>query len=102
MDRIFQIYKRTKVYGAGTIGDVIFDNYEIVGLNIIAVSDKKFTKECSYKGYKAIPVEKIKEYKPDVIIFTLYSNKKALESIKELYSDFKYTSIWKKKLFVRL
>ena len=104
INKLVKKYKNKKVliYGAGTIGEVIFENYDISGLNIIAVSDKKFTKECSYKGYKAIPVENIKEYKPDVIIFTLYSSKKALESIKELYSDFKYISIWKRKLFVRL
>ena len=73
--------KSIVIYGAGTFFKKIKDNYDISNLNIIGISDLKYTIEQEGQldmGYKIIPKDKIVEYNPDVILlatlktFTLY------------------------------
>ena len=63
------------IYGTGILFQKLKDNYDLSNLNIIGVSDRKFTDEQEGKdtlGYKIIPLDKIVEYKPDyVLIATL-------------------------------
>lgn len=64
-------YKSIIIYGAGLLFKKIKEKYDLSKLNIIGVSDVKFTttdEENSYLGYKIIPREKIEEYKPDYVL----------------------------------
>ena len=71
-----KINKKTKnktivIYGTGLLFQKILENYDLSGLNIIGVSDMKFTLEKEGEdclGYKIIPLEKIADYKPDYIL----------------------------------
>ena len=45
--------KRVALYGAGSFADVLFKNYDLSGLNIVAIADKKF--ENSEKKFHNLP-----------------------------------------------
>ena len=63
--------KTSIIYGAGNFFKYIKENYDLSKLNIIGISDMKFDeddKENDFLGYKAIPKNKIIEYKPDYVI----------------------------------
>lgn len=51
--------------------DVIYDNFDLSGLNIIAIADKRFKDGDSYKGFNAIPPSKIAEIKPSLILISM-------------------------------
>ena len=67
--------KSVVIYGTGILFQKLKENYDLSNLNIIGVSDRKFTEEQEGQetlGYKIIPLDKIVEYKPDyVLIATL-------------------------------
>lgn len=67
--------KSVVIYGTGILFQKLKDNYDLSNLNIIGVSDRKFTEEQEgqeFLGYKIIPLDKIADYKPDyVLIATL-------------------------------
>ena len=59
------------IYGAGILFQKIFDNYDLSNLNIIGISDRKFTLDKegeAYFGYKIIPLDKIADYNPDCVL----------------------------------
>ena len=63
--------KSIVIYGTGILFQKILKNYDLTKLNIIGVSDMKFTldkegEDCL--GYKIIPLDKIKDYNPDYIL----------------------------------
>ena len=70
--------KKVLLYGAGIVSQVLTDKYNLSGLNIIGISDKRFEtfKEVSFKNYKAIPPSELKNHDFDYILFTmkLYKN----------------------------
>lgn len=67
--------KTIVIYGTGILFQKILKNYDLSNLNIIGVSDRRFTLEQEGEdclGYKIIPLDKINEYEPDcVLIATL-------------------------------
>lgn len=65
--------KTVVIYGTGLLFQKIKENYDLSNLNIIGVSDRKFTTEEEGResfGYKIIPLEKIVDYKPDYILIS--------------------------------
>lgn len=65
--------KTIVIYGTGILFQKLIKNYDLSNLNIIGVSDMKFTldkegEDCL--GYKIIPLEKIADYKPDYILIS--------------------------------
>ncbi len=65
--------KKIIIYGAGLFSSVIFDKYDLSGLNIIGISDVKFTEEKQkFKGYDAIYPADISDYNPDLILIATY------------------------------
>ena len=53
--------------------DKIKENYDLSDLNIIGVSDRKYTSEEEGKesfGYKIVPLDKIIDYKPDYVLIS--------------------------------
>lgn len=78
IDKFSKKYKNKKVliYGAGLLSQVIFDNYDLSGLNITAVCDRKFEwiPTDNFNGYTVICPEQINEHNPDVIfLFVNYT-----------------------------
>ena len=68
--------KKVILYGAGAFLELIKKYFDISVLNVIGISDKRFSsnnEETEYLGYKTIPPEQIKEINPDyVIVATKY------------------------------
>jgi len=76
IDNLAEKYKNKKivVYGAGSFFEYVIKNYDLNGLNITAISDKKFqgTNEEMYMNYRAISPYEIAEYNPDVVFSGIY------------------------------
>ena len=65
--------KTVVIYGTGLFFQKIKENYDLSGLNIIGVSDRKYTSEEEGKeafGYKIVPLDKIIDYKPDYVLIS--------------------------------
>jgi hypothetical protein len=63
--------KTVIIYGTGLLFQFIQKNYDLSNLNIIGISDKKYTEKDEGQeslGYKIIPLNKIEEYKPDYVL----------------------------------
>lgn len=74
--------KKIIVYAAGALFQFICKNYDLSKLNIIGISDRKFLPDDSGKtfmGYKIIPLDKIKEYNPDVVLIAMQEYMTILE-----------------------
>lgn len=58
IDKLAKIYKNRKIaiYGAGEFSNLIFENYDLSKLNIVAVADLKFknSENNFFHGYKCI------------------------------------------------
>lgn len=101
LDAFAKKYKDKNVilYGAGMVCDVLFENFDMSGLNTIAVSDKKYKDEAeTYKNIPAIPPEKIAEKRPDIVLTTLQNSSIAKnyfeEDLFKATKKFKYRSIF--------
>jgi len=75
LNKFAQKYKKKKVliYGAGILTKVIMDNYDLSGLNIIAVADSRFKIEEKFYNFKAVSPDLIQENNPDLIIISTYN-----------------------------
>lgn len=63
--------KTVIVYGTGSLFCYIKEHYDLSKLNIIGISDMKFSIEQEggdFLGYKIIPKDKMPDYKPDVVL----------------------------------
>jgi len=66
--------KRIVIYGSGQLFQTICKYYDVSKLNIVAVTDGKYStqnKEQSVCGYSTILVEEIEELKPDFILVAI-------------------------------
>ena len=63
--------KTVVLYGGGLLFEYIKEHYDLSDINVIGISDKKFTKEDEDKehlGYKIITADKIRSCNPDCIL----------------------------------
>ena len=63
--------KTVVIYGTGILFQKIVKNFDLSNINIIGVSDRKYTSEDAGKealGYKIIPLEDIKAANPDYVL----------------------------------
>lgn len=62
--------KKVIIYGTGLLFDTIINNFSLSDLNIIGISDLKYSSTGidTDKGYKIIPLESIKKAAPDYIL----------------------------------
>lgn len=63
--------KRIVLYGAGIFFEVINKHFDLSGLNIIGITDKKFfihEENEKFLGYKVYSISEIEELKPDYIV----------------------------------
>ena len=77
--------KTIVVYGSGLMFQKAKANYDLSQLNIIGISDRKYSLEQEGEmdlGYKIIPITKISEYKPDCILI-------ATQTFLSILDDFK-------------
>ncbi|MBS4759865.1 MAG: hypothetical protein KHX03_04115 [Clostridium sp.] len=79
LEKLIKKYKNKKIvfYGAGQFFSFIKKNYDLSGLNILAVSDKKFVNfvEPVFDedlGYNMISPLNIYELKPDIVLISAY------------------------------
>jgi len=77
--------KKVLIYGSGIVAKVLTEKYNLSGLNIIGVSDRRFemSGEESFNGYIAIPPSKLKEQEFDYILFTMKLYKNIEKSLKK-------------------
>lgn len=72
IDKLAKKYKNKNiiVYGAGSFSNMIFENYDLSKLHIIAVADKKFETQNhnTFFNIKCISPDEISKYKADVIL----------------------------------
>lgn len=63
--------KKVIIYGTGLLFQLINEKFDLSNLNIIAVSDRKYTPEDEGKeefGYKIVPMVKMPDYHPDYVL----------------------------------
>lgn len=75
--------KRVLIYGAGQAFDELDRMFDLKQLNLVGISDIKFTEEGEYQRLKSIPPSSIKEDDFDVILMTLIYPGKALTYLED-------------------
>jgi hypothetical protein len=90
IDKLAKKYndKTILIYGAGLFFDVLFENFDLSKLNIIAISDKKFEHYEEFKGIRAISPSNIKDLSFDIILIATFAPESIEKYIKqEFYSE---------------
>lgn len=86
--------KKVLLYGAGLLFEALCSYYDFSDINIIAVTDKRFSEEIELNGFRAVPPSMIKELKPDVIMVTLLNVYVAEDYLtREIYKNKKLPKI---------
>ena len=101
INKLAKKYKNKKIiiYGAGVLFQVICDNYDLSGLNIVAVSDKKFKKEevfytKEHHNYRAISPFLLEDMDFDLIIVANYNPLRLIKYLKtDMFYDTKITAV---------
>ena len=77
--------KKVLLYGAGLTAQVLLENYDLSGFDIVGISDKRFEKtdEKEFYNFKAIPPNELKNHDFDVILYTLMLYKSASASLRK-------------------
>lgn len=75
--------KKIILYGAGEFFEFLNKRYDFNKLNIIGISDKRFTRQDKeFLGYKAIKVSNIINEEPDVVLLTLFNYEPVMSYLK--------------------
>lgn len=76
--------KKIVIYGTGMLFESAVSNYDMSKLNIIAVSDRKFsaTKPDKYLGYDTVAPDDIADLKPDVVLTGTLKTVAIIESLR--------------------
>lgn len=101
--------KKIIIYGTGLLFQCIKDAYDLSALNIIGISDMKYTAEDEGNvefSYRVIPKSKIPDYNPDVVLiatqryFSIMENfmLQDFKGTKVLFIPFVGNSFWKQLL----
>jgi ABC-type Fe3+-hydroxamate transport system substrate-binding protein len=91
ISNLVENYKNKKViaYGSGLLAEIVLNNYDLSGLNILAFADSKnlYLSQETFRTYKAISPDKIKDFNPDIIIIFVYNDSEILNFFKEHYPE---------------
>lgn len=101
--------KKIIIYGTGSMFQVIKETYDLSGIDVIGISDMKYTTEEEGNiefGYKIIPKSKIADYNPDVVLIAAQNYFSILENFvlqtfkdsKILFVPFVSSGFWKSLL----
>lgn len=76
--------KKIVVYGTGLLFETITQNYDLSGLDIIAVSDRKYsvTKPDTYLGFNTVAPDNIKDLKPDIVLVSVLRSVVVIENLR--------------------
>ena len=86
--------KTIVIYGAGSLFKYAKENYDLSSLNIIGISDMKFTEDQEgqdWEGYKIVPKAKIVDYAPDYVLVATQNYLGLVENF--ICKEFKGTKI---------
>lgn len=80
------------LYGAGMFLEAIKDNYELSGLNIVAISDLKYKNNIEsyqneFKEFKKISPEDIKSYDNTTVLLSVLNPDRVIDSVKRLIKN---------------
>ena len=95
--------KKVVIYGTGILFNTIREEYDLSGLNIVAVSDRKFETDNpgTYAGYPVCTPSEIKDIKPDCVLVSTMNVVTVLEDLRYNLlegENIRVTSIVKKSL----
>ncbi len=79
--------KKVMLYGAGVFLELIKKYFDLSGLNVIGIADKKFRQKSdneTFLGYKKYAPEEIKNLNPDYVVV---ATKNYINIIEDLYYD---------------
>lgn len=79
--------KKVIIYGTGILFQSIFNMFDLKKLDIIAVSDKKYSSEEEFYGYKAIPPKMIFDIGADCILVAVQEYERIIEDFKQKAPD---------------
>ena len=86
LDNIKEKFKDKKIviYGAGLMSQILFKNFDLSKLNIIAICDNKYNKKSDEKffSYSTLSPNELKESDFDIIFVNLRKNNEIIENIK--------------------
>lgn len=76
--------KKIAIYGAGEYFKVLYDNFDLSKLNVVAIADKKFetNKTSNYTSWEALAPEELKEFDFDVILVALYDDSSLMDYLE--------------------
>lgn len=66
--------KTVVIYGSGQLFQLVKEKYDLSDINIIAISDGKYTSEDrgnEFLGYKTVPAADIADLKPDYVVVAI-------------------------------
>lgn len=67
--------KKVVIYGAGVYFQTLQENFDLSGLNIVGISDKKFiNSKVTNFNYPALAPDELKTFDYDVILVALYDD----------------------------
>ncbi len=74
IDKLAKRYKNKRIvlYGIGQFAQILFENYDLSKLNIVAIADKKFEdeKERNFHNLNCIPSEELGDFDCDLILIS--------------------------------
>ena len=89
LNKIKKKYKNKKIilYGANDFTQYIFNNYDLSGLNIVAIADLKFKnkKEDLYNNIKCISPDELKDIEADCILILVFSGYQIYSYIRTMF-----------------
>ncbi len=98
--------KRVIIYGAGTLFGLIKKHYDLSGLNIVGIADRKFeaTDNEYCDNYKVFRLNEIKKDNADCILISVKFYTSILEELYDRYKNDKITVLpfVKKSIFALL
>lgn len=82
--------KKVIIYGAGILSELIFENYDLSKVNIIAVADRKFfSVDDKFMGYKGINPIDLPDLEFDGVLIAVYNDSDVKWTLKEeILEDF--------------
>lgn len=86
IDKLAKKFKNKKIaiYGAGEYFKVLYDNFDLSKLNIVAIADKKFetNKTTNYTSWEALAPDELKECDLDIILVALYDDSSLMDYLE--------------------
>ena len=91
IDKIAKKYQNKKIaiYGAGKFAKIIFENYDLSRLNILAIVDKKFEneEEKGFFGYECISPDELESFECDILLIANFNTRFFSKTLEKVFSN---------------